>query len=80
MVNFGAKKLNAGAYGSFMLHSRRAAEKFGVDASDILLELGRRKTVGGQEDLIIDVAIELAQQKQAVSQNPLCIFRGNLLF
>ena len=53
----------AGAYGSFMLHSRRAAEKFGVDARDILLELGRRKTVGGQEDLIIDVAIELAKKK-----------------
>lgn len=53
----------AGAYGSFLLHSRRAAEKFGVDARDILLELGRRKTVGGQEDMIIDVAIELAKHK-----------------
>jgi len=53
----------AGAYGSFLLHSRRAAEKFGVDARDILLELGRRKTVGGQEDMIIDVAIELAKSK-----------------
>ncbi|WP_425059529.1 4-hydroxy-2-oxovalerate aldolase [Sporomusa carbonis] len=53
----------AGAYGSFLLHSRRAAEKFGIDARDILLELGRRKTVGGQEDLIIDVAIELAKAK-----------------
>lgn len=54
----------AGAYGSFLLHSRRAAEKFGVDARDILLELGRRKTVGGQEDMIIDVAIELANKKR----------------
>lgn len=53
----------AGAYGSFLLHSRRAAEKFGVDARDILMELGRRKTVGGQEDMIIDVAIELAREK-----------------
>lgn len=53
----------AGAYGSFLLHSRRAAQKFGVDARDILLELGRRKTVGGQEDMIIDVAIELAKNK-----------------
>lgn len=53
----------AGAYGSFLLHSRRAAEKFGVDALDILMELGRRKTVGGQEDMIIDVAIELANRK-----------------
>ncbi len=54
----------AGAYGSFLLHSRRAAEKFGVDARDILMELGRRKTVGGQEDMIIDVAIELANKKK----------------
>jgi len=54
----------AGAYGSFLLHSRRAAEKFGVDARDILMELGRRKTVGGQEDMIIDVAIELAESKK----------------
>ena len=54
----------AGAYGSFLLHAQRAAEKFGVDARDILIEMGRRKTVGGQEDLIIDVAIELAKAKQ----------------
>jgi 4-hydroxy-2-oxovalerate aldolase len=53
----------AGAYGSFLLHACRAAEKFNVDPRDILLEMGRRKTVGGQEDMIIDVAIELAKQK-----------------
>ncbi|SDF15138.1 4-hydroxy-2-oxovalerate aldolase [Sporolituus thermophilus] len=53
----------AGAYSSFLLHAYRAAEKFGVDARDVLIELGRRKTVGGQEDLIIDVAIELANKK-----------------
>jgi len=55
----------AGAYGSFLLHAQRAAEKFGVDARDILIEMGRRKTVGGQEDLIIDVAIDLANAKQS---------------
>lgn len=55
----------AGAYGSFLLHAYRAAEKFGVDARDILIEMGRRKTVGGQEDLIIDVAIDLAKEKSA---------------
>ncbi|WP_371375178.1 4-hydroxy-2-oxovalerate aldolase [Sporomusa aerivorans] len=55
----------AGAYGSFLLHAQRAAEKFGVDARDILIEMGRRKTVGGQEDLIIDVAIDLAKTKQS---------------
>jgi 4-hydroxy 2-oxovalerate aldolase len=52
----------AGVYSSFMLHSRRAAEKYGLDQRDILVELGRRRTVGGQEDWIIDVAAEMAQR------------------
>jgi len=55
----------AGAYSTFLLHARRAAEKFGVDARDILVEMGRRRTVGGQEDLIIEVALELAKAKQS---------------
>jgi 4-hydroxy 2-oxovalerate aldolase len=50
----------AGVYGSFMLHSERAAQRYGVSQAEILLELGRRKAVGGQEDMIIDVALELA--------------------
>lgn len=52
----------AGVYGSFLLHSLRAAEKFNVDARDVLVELGKRKTVGGQEDMIIDVAYELSKK------------------
>jgi len=52
----------AGVYGSFLLHAERAAERYGVPISDILLELGRRQVVGGQEDMIIDVALELARQ------------------
>lgn len=52
----------AGVYGSFLLHAQRAAERFGVDAKDILLELGRRRVVGGQEDMIIDVAVELSKK------------------
>lgn len=56
----------AGVCGSFLLHSLRAAEKFGVDARDILVELGKRKTVGGQEDMIVDVAYELSQKKEAI--------------
>ncbi len=51
----------AGVYGSFLLHTFRAAEKFKVDPRDILVELGKRKTVGGQEDLIIEVAYQLSQ-------------------
>lgn len=52
----------AGVYGSFLLHSKRAAERYGVPTRDILLELGERKVVGGQEDMIIDVAMELQRR------------------
>jgi 4-hydroxy 2-oxovalerate aldolase len=54
----------AGVYSSFLLHARRAEERFGVPAGEILLELGRRKTVGGQEDWIIGVAAELAAGRE----------------
>jgi 4-hydroxy 2-oxovalerate aldolase len=50
----------AGVYGSFALHAKRAAAKYGVDARDILLECGKRMAVGGQEDIIIEVAVALA--------------------
>lgn len=53
----------AGTYGSFLLHALNAAKKFGVDARDILFEMGQRKTVGGQEDMIVDVAYELSKKK-----------------
>ncbi len=52
----------AGVYGSFLLHAERAAQRYDVPVADILLELGRRQVVGGQEDMIIDVALELAAQ------------------
>ncbi|MDK2871282.1 MAG: 4-hydroxy-2-oxovalerate/4-hydroxy-2-oxohexanoate aldolase [bacterium] len=54
----------AGVYSSFLLHTYRAAEKFGLDPRDILVELGRRKMVGGQEDMIIDVAYYLSQRRE----------------
>jgi 4-hydroxy 2-oxovalerate aldolase len=53
----------AGVYSTFLLHAYRAAERFQVDAREILIELGRRQVVGGQEDMIVDVAVELSRRK-----------------
>jgi 4-hydroxy 2-oxovalerate aldolase len=53
----------AGVYGSFLLHTRRASKKYGVPTPEILMELGRRKMVGGQEDMIVDVALDLAKAR-----------------
>jgi 4-hydroxy 2-oxovalerate aldolase len=53
----------AGVYSSFRLHAERAEKKYGVPAHELLVELGRRRVVGGQEDMIIQVAAELASQR-----------------
>ncbi len=55
----------AGVYSSFLLHAKRAGEKYNVSSSDILVELGRRKTIGGQEDMIEDVALNLRESARA---------------
>ncbi len=57
----------AGVYSSFLLFAQRYEKKYGVSARDILVELGRRKTVGGQEDMIEDVALDMARAAGTVS-------------
>ncbi|MED4600636.1 4-hydroxy-2-oxovalerate aldolase [Paenibacillus validus] len=52
-----------GVYSTFLIHAKNAGEKFGVDPRNILMELGRRKAVAGQEDWILDVAAELSEMK-----------------
>ena len=54
----------AGVYGSFLLFAKRAGEKYGVPARDILVELGRKGMVGGQEDMIEDTAMTLARERK----------------
>jgi len=54
----------AGVYSSFLLFAKRAAAKYGVSSADILIEMGRMKTVGGQEDMIEDVALNMARAKR----------------
>ena len=55
----------AGVYSSFLLFAQRAEKKYGIPARDILVELGRRGTVGGQEDMIEDTAMTMAREKQS---------------
>ena len=51
----------SGVYSSFLLFAKRSAKKYNLSTRDILVELGRRRTVGGQEDMIEDLALDMAK-------------------
>lgn len=57
----------AGVYSSFLLFAKRAEKKYGIPARELLIELGRRGMVGGQEDMIEDAALTMARQRETAS-------------
>lgn len=58
----------AGVYSSFLRHAEAASRRFGINTVDILVELGKRRMVGGQEDMIVDVALDMLRARSEQTQ------------